>query len=193
MISYLKGKILHIKSSYLILEVNNIGYQVFFNNNALNSLNEGDDIKIYTHHQIKEDLDDLYGFLTLPELELFKLVISISGVGPKSGLNVLATATVEEIIQAILSENPELLKSASGIGIKTAERLVIELKSKIGKLGKELTGKDIKVMSADNEVIEALISLGYSRNEVMVAVRGIDKDIKDISEKIKAALKILGK
>ena len=167
MIAYLKGKILHIKSNYLILEVNDLGYQVFCNENTLLSLKEGDEIKIYTHHQVKEDLNELYGFLTLPELELFKLVISISGVGPKSGLNVLAAATVEDITQAILSEDPELLKSVSGIGTKTAERLVIELKSKIGKMGKYLTGKDLSTVPGDVEVIEALIGLGYSRKEVM--------------------------
>ncbi len=193
MIAYLKGKILHIKSNYLILEVNDLGYQVFCNENTLLSLKEGDEIKIYTHHQVKEDLNELYGFLTLPELELFKLVISISGVGPKSGLNVLAAATVEDITQAILSEDPELLKSVSGIGTKTAERLVIELKSKIGKMGKYLTGKDLSTVPGDVEVIEALIGLGYSRKEVMFAVKEIDKKIKDTSEKIKATLKILGK
>ena len=192
MISYLKGKVLIKKPSYIIIEAGGVGYQVFCNPSTTSKLKEDEEVSIYTHHHVKEDAQDLYGFLSLPELQLFKNVISISGVGPKSGLNVLAIASVEDIIRAILSEDPALLKSVSGIGTKTAERIVMELKSKISKLSKEITDKDIQAAPRDIEVIEALIGLGYSRREVVDIVRQIPNDITDISERIKAVLKLLG-
>ena len=193
MISYLKGTVLLKKSNYLILLINNVGYQVFATEKTLFTLKEDAETALYTHHYIKEDASDLYGFTTLPELELFKNLIAISGVGPKSALNVMATASVEDIISAILSENPALLRTVSGIGPKTAERIVVELKSKIGKLGKEMNLMDVSVAPKDIEVIEALLGLGYSRKEVMETVRLIPNDVTDISEKIKNALKLLGK
>ena len=189
MISYLKGTVLTKKPKYLILLVNNVGYQIFANEKTLSELKEGAEANLYIHHQQKEDAQDLYGFLTLPELELFKNLVSISGVGPKSAINVLVAATVEDIIHAILSEDAELLKSVSGIGTKTAERIVIELKSKIGKLSQEATG--VKATSGDSEVIEALLGLGYSRKEVIDAIRQLPKEVTDTSEKIKGVLKLM--
>lgn len=192
MISYLKGKILLKKPTYIILETNGIGYQIFCNEKTLNKLKENAEATLYTHHYVKEDIQELYGFLALPELEMFKNVIAISGVGPKTGLAVLAVASVEDIIQAILSEDPGLLQTVSGIGTKTAERLVVELKSKIGSLSKEITDKDISTLPKGAEVIEALIGLGYSRKEVMEAARQVPNDLIDTSERIKGALKLLG-
>jgi len=192
MISYLKGKILIKKPNYIIIEVGGLGYQVFCNLSTTGKLKEGEEVSIYTHHYVKEDAQNLYGFLSLPELELFKNLIAISGVGPKSGLNVLAVASVEDIIRAILSEDPALLKSVSGIGTKTAERIVVELKSKIGKLSKEITDKDTQAAPRDIEVIEALIGLGYSRKEVVDVARQIPSEVTDVSERIRAVLKLLG-
>ncbi len=193
MISYLKGTVLIKKSKYLILLTNNVGYKIFANEKTLNALKEEAEASLYIHHHITESNQELYGFLNLPELELFKNLVSISGVGPKSAINVLATASVENIIQAILSEDPNLLKTVSGIGTKTAERIVVELKSKIGQMAKEITDKDIQAAPRDIEIIEALLGLGYSRREVMDTVRQIPNDITDTSERIKGALKLLGK
>jgi len=160
MISYLKGAVLIKKTRYLILLVNNIGYQIFVNEKTLSQVKENEELGLYTHHHISENLQELYGFLNPPELELFKNLIAISGVGPKSALNVMATASVEDIIQAILSDDPALLRTVAGIGPKTAERIVVELKSKIGKLGKEINLKDTAAAPRDIEVIEALLGLG---------------------------------
>lgn len=193
MISYLKGTIFVKKPKYLILLVNNIGYEVFASEKTLSLLNESAEASLYIHHHITENSQDLYGFLSQPELEMFKNLIGISGVGPKSALGVMASATVEDIIQAILSEDPGLLRTVSGIGPKTAERIVVELKSKIGKLGKEMNLKDSSVAPKDMETIEALIGLGYSRKEVMEVIRQVPADITDTSERIKGTLKLLGK
>lgn len=193
MISNLKGSILIKKPKYLILLVNNIGYQIFASEKTLSLLNESAEVFLYTHHHISETAHELYGFLNQPELELFKNLISISGVGPKSALGVMASASVEDIIQAILSEDPALLRTVSGIGPKTAERIVVELKSKIGKLGKEMNIKDSSFAPKDTEAIEALVGLGYSKKEVLEAIRRVPQETTDISERIKGALRLLGK
>ncbi|MFA6304597.1 MAG: Holliday junction branch migration protein RuvA [Patescibacteria group bacterium] len=193
MISYLKGTIFVKKSKYLILLVNNIGYEVFASEKTLSLLNESAEVSLYIHHHISETSQDLYGFINQPELEMFKNLISISGVGPKSALGVMASASVEDIIQAILSEDPALLRTVSGIGPKTAERIVVELKSKIGKLGKEMNIQDASVAPRDIETIEALIGLGYSRKEVMEVIRQVSAEITDTSGRIKGALKLLAK
>lgn len=193
MISYLKGTILIKKPKYLILLANNIGYEVFASEKTLANLNENAEASLYIYHHINENSQDLYGFTNPPELEMFKNLIGISGVGPKSALGVMASASVEDIIQAILSEDPALLRTVSGIGPKTAERIVVELKSKIGKLGKEMNLKDISAAPRDIEVIEALIGLGYYRKEIMEIIRQVPNNITDTSERIKGALKLLGK
>jgi len=193
MISYLKGTIFVKKSKYLILLVNNVGYEIFASEKTLSNLNETAEASLYIHHHITENAQELYGFLNQPELEMFKNLISISGVGPKSALGVMASATVEDIIQAILSEDPGLLRTVSGIGPKTAERIVVELKSKIGKLGKEMNLKDSSVAPRDIETIEALIGLGYSRKEVMDVIKQVPSEITDTSERIKGALRLLSK
>jgi len=193
MISYLKGQVLLKKSNYIILEVGNIGYQIFVNQKTLSDLKEKTEAAVYTYQYIKEDALDLYGFLSLPELELFKNLIAISGVGPKSAVNILTSASVEDIIQAILAEDPAMLKSVSGIGTKTAERIVVELKSKIGALSKEITSKDIQAAPQSLEAIEALMGLGYSRQEVLSVIKQAAGEATDTSSRIKSALKLLGR
>jgi len=193
MIGYLKGTVLTKKSKYLILLVNNVGYQIFVNDGVLFKFKENEEAALYIYHYISDQAQDLYGFLSLPELELFKNLIAISGVGPKSALGVMSSASVEDIIQAILSDDPALLRTVSGIGPKTAERIVVELKSKIGKLSKDITEKDISAAPKDIEVIEALIGLGYYRKEVVETVKHVPNDITDTSQRIRETLKLLGK
>src|SRR3989338_5407543 len=193
MISYLKGVIFIKKPKYLIMLVNNVGYEIFASEKTLSLLNESAEASLYIHHHITENAQELYGFTNQPELEMFKNLIGISGVGPKSALGVMASATVEDIIQAILSEDPGLLRTVSGIGPKTAERIVVELKSKIGKLGKEMNMKDASVAPKDIETIEALIGLGYSRREIMDVIKQVPSDTTDTSEKIKRSLKLLAR
>lgn len=193
MISYLKGVIFIKKPKYLIMLVNNVGYEIFASEKTLSLLNESAEASLYIHHHITENAQELYGFTNQPELEMFKNLIGISGVGPKSALGVMASATVEDIIQAILSEDPALLRTVSGIGPKTAERIVVELKSKIGKLGKEMNMKDASVAPKDIETIEALIGLGYSRREIMDVIKQVPSDTTDTSEKIKRSLKLLAR
>ncbi|PIT93549.1 Holliday junction branch migration protein RuvA, partial [Candidatus Falkowbacteria bacterium CG10_big_fil_rev_8_21_14_0_10_43_11] len=122
MLSFLRGKILNKSQNFVILEVNNIGYQVFINAGMYADLNIGQEAEFYLYHNVREDADDLYGFKDFAELEFFKLLLSVSGVGPKSALGILGLASVTDIKESIGAGDPSLLNKVSGIGKKTAER-----------------------------------------------------------------------
>lgn len=189
MISFLRGQIIHKASNYFILETGNIGYQVFASENFLNSLKVGEGKEVFTYHQVKEDASDLYGFNSSDDLELFEMLISVSGVGPKSALGVMNIATSDDIKDSIIRGDANLLTKVSGIGKKTAERLVLELKNKVVRLG----GGKISTLNASislgSDEIDALVSLGYSISEARDALNNIDPELKDSSLRVKAALK----
>jgi len=173
----------------LIVETGAIGYQVFVTAGMWADTNRGDAIALYLHHNVKEDAQDLYGFKQFAELEFFKLLISISGVGPKSALGVLALASVAEITSSIAQGDPSLLNKVSGIGKKTAERIVLELKNKIASLAPIEGGRFAGTMNANSDEIDALIALGYSLQQAREALNLVDKKITDSGERIRAALK----
>lgn len=188
MIAYLRGKILNKNQGFIIVEVNNIGYQVFISATMYSALTIGQDIELYIHQHTREDAVHLYGFKLFEELELFKLLLSISGIGPKSALNVLSTAQIEIIKDSIASGDSSLLTKVSGIGKKTAERIVLELK---GKITKQTTNNEQQTgnKSATEDEIDALISLGYSVYQARTALQQVDSKIKDSGERIKIALR----
>jgi len=194
MISFLKGKILNIGEGYIIVTVNNIGYKVFINTAMQDNVNMGQEIEIYTHQNVREDALDLYGFKNMEELELFEQLLSISGIGPKSALGVLAIALVDEIKESISRGDPALLTKVSGIGRKTAERVVLELREKIRQ---EAGSKGVRMNTgggvASGDEIDALMALGYSLSQARQALREVDEKIKDSGERIRAALKKLSK
>lgn len=192
MISYLKGKIINKGKGFVVLMVNNIGYRVYVNLTMYSELNINNEAEVYTHHHIREDAEDLYGFKSMEEMEFFELLLSISGIGPKSALGVLAIASIDDIKESIASGDSALLTKVSGIGKKTAERVVLELREKIGGLegvGKREPGQ----ASASGDEIDALMALGYSMMEARDALRGVDADIKDSGKRIKEALRRLSK
>lgn len=188
MIAYLKGQVINKSLTHIILEVNNVGYRVFLNESFLQELSLDQEVEIYIFHQVKEDVSDLYGFKNIADLELFELLISVSGVGPKSALGILNMAGGADVKEAILSGDAASLTKVSGIGKKTAERLVLELKTKVLKLSesKELLNSSVS-FGADE--IDALISLGYSLVEARTALKSIEPSIKDSGERVRAALK----
>lgn len=180
----MKGK------GYVIVEVNNIGYKVFVSPVVYAELEIGTEKELYTHHHVKEDAVDLFGFRTIAELEFFELLLSISGIGPKSALGVLSVATVDEIKESIAHGDPALLTKVSGIGKKTAERVVLELRDKIAKLGFSAGASGQGLVGGDE--IDALMALGYSLTQARDALKNIDKT-KDSGERIREALRSLGK
>jgi Holliday junction DNA helicase RuvA len=195
MLSYLSGKILNKGGSFVIVEVNSIGYKVIVNEQFYSGLAVGEEAVFYVHQYVRENALDLYGFETFEKLGLFELLLSISGIGPKSALNAVYVAPVDEFKQTIARGDPSLLTKVSGVGKKTAERAVLDLSGKIGDVlpaeGGQGQGRGSGAW--DNDEVEALMGLGYSRQQAMDALRKTGKDITDSGERIREALKILGK
>lgn len=192
MIAYLKGKVLAKPNNYLILEVSGIGYQIFAGENFLAEIKIGSEQELYIHHRVREEASDLYGFKDLEDLNLFELLLSVSGVGPKSALAVLSLANSDDIKEAIIRGDASLLTKVSGIGKKTAERLVLELKNKVMRIS---TGTTLVGGSSNSlgDELDALMSLGYAMNEAREALNKVEASITSTSGRVKAALKYLAK
>lgn len=189
MISYLKGKILNKGQGFVIVLVDNIGYRVFVNSDMYVDLDIGQEVELYIHQHIREDALDLYGFKSLEELEMYELLLTISGVGPKSALACLSISSVADIKESIARGDSSLLVKVSGIGKKTAERVVLELREKVGKLaGISHNSSDGSTMASGDE-IDALMALGYSMQQAREALRKVAPSITDSGERIREALK----
>ena len=191
MISYIKGKIIFKNENFIIVSTGNVGYKVF----VMSDLNEiGQDIELFTYLNVREDALALYGFLEYKELELFEHLISISGIGPKAGMGILSLADPKTIKVAIAKGDSSILTRVSGIGKKTAERVVLELRNKFSSIEDDdvLQGKS-KEINDYADTIEALVSLGYSSAQAKKALSNIPAEIKDVSERIRLSLRELGK
>ena len=192
MIAYLRGKIQNKGQGYIILNIRDVGYKIFVNTVQYSELGIGQEAEFYVYQNVREDALDLFGFASLEQLEMFELLLTISGVGPKSALGVLAIGSVEDLKEAIARGDSEVLTKVSGIGKKTAERMVLELRDKVGGLNiSSVPGA--RGMSVSGEEIDALIALGYSMMQARDALRQVDSKIKDSGGRIKEALKFLGK
>ncbi|HZQ06673.1 MAG TPA: Holliday junction branch migration protein RuvA [Anaerolineae bacterium] len=188
MIAFLRGKILFRTSDAVILDVNGVGYRVRLPTSTLVSLGEvGETVELHTHFHVREDDQSLYGFNTQDELELFEKLLSVSGIGPKVALGVLSAAPPSTIAAAISQGNLDVLTGIPGIGKKTAQRLVLELKGKV-ELGEEIP----ELAPLDQEVAATLINLGYSAAEAQRAARAVTSQGKTLEERLRAALQYLG-
>jgi len=176
---------------FSVVNVGGVGYKIYTSLSSGRVAERGGEwVKFYTYLNVKEDALDIYGFTDEFELLVFKKLIGISGVGPKSALSVLNMAEAKEIVAAINEGRAELLTKVAGIGKKTAERVVLELK---GKIETPRAGETIKKMEANADVEEALMSLGYARGQVREATDKVPEKIVGFQERFKAALKNLGK
>ncbi len=188
MISSIRGKVLELGNRYVSIDINGLGYKVFVTDDSLHTLKVGAKTSLLTHLVVREDALDLYGFIHRKEKDFFELLISISGIGPKSALNILSIVASDTLASAIRSGSTAHLIKVSGIGRKTAEKIVLELRDRLGGiLGEDMSAE----MSTDADVIEALKTLGYDATEARDALKKIDKDIVDTGTKVKAALKVL--
>lgn len=181
MITYLKGKVFYKGLKSIFLLVNDVGYEIFLSPLNLKKVKEGTEEAVYTQLVLKEKEVELYGFLSFNELELFKLLKTISGVGPKIALLFAESGSLSK-----LKFNLENNRAPKGIGSKKIQKILLELTGKIKEIEKGESHKDI-------EVIEALKSLGFTQKEIKNALSQIDKEITDVEEKIKAVLRFLGK
>ncbi len=192
MIGRLTGNIAHTDSKYIILDVNGIGYKVATTIDIMSRLGKEDGkVTLWTYLAVKENALDLYGFSSPQELDFFELLITISGIGPKTALGILNVASINALETAIQTSDTSHLIKVSGIGKKVAEKIVMELKDKIDKISH--TPESKHAMREDADVVEALKSLGYSQNESREALKELPKNIVKTGDKVKEALKILGK
>ena len=186
MIGSIKGKIILKTEKALIVEASGVGYKISVSPDTLSKAKKvGDDIFLFIHTHIREDAFDLYGFLNYPELEFFEMLISVSGIGPKGALAILGVTSIETLRKAIGTGDTSYLTKISGIGKKTAEKIVIELRDKMG------TELESSSLQEEMDSLEALKSLGYSQNQAREALKKVSPELST-NVKIKEALKILG-
>ncbi len=190
MISYLKGKIIAKNDKTIILKANDIGYKIFLGENLLSKIQQNDELEIFTYLFWREDKISLYGFSTNGQLDFFEKLISVSGVGPRSALHLLDIVGIKNIQQAILGNQVDILTQAKGLGKKTAQRIILELKNKLPNVDKISAIPDIP---ENTEAVSALINLGYNPSAAREIISQLPPEIKTVGDKIKAALKKIGK
>lgn len=200
MIGYVRGIVTHLFKESCYVDVHGVGYRVYVPTTTRQQLIEGQEVTLFTYLNVREDAMQLYGFWTEDEYELFILLISVSGIGPKVGLGILSGMTPEAFKLAVINGQVQQLTKLPSIGKKSAERLVLELKDKLAKMTRISTAAPIAVqpigMSANdvvNEAVEALVSLGYAERDVAPIVESLDDGKRDVSALIKSALVELGK
>ncbi len=196
MIGYIKGTVENIGIDYVLIENNEIGYKLNASSNTLSQLSEGDRTKMYTKMIVREDDISLCGFYSKEELDMFNLLTSVSKIGTKLGLAILSFATPSQIHLYILTSDTKTLSKAPGVGKKTAERMVLELKDKLGKLnisGEDLGGKPAmsRPTTSDGEAIDALVALGYTGQESKVAVDFVKQPGMGVEDIVKKALEYI--
>lgn len=196
MFYYLSGTVAHIGPHLAVIDCWGVGYACRTTNHTISKLTVGKASKLYTYINVREDLVELYGFASENELGCFRMLIGVSGVGPKAALAILSSNTPEGLAMAIVSGNEKALTSAPGIGKKIAQRIILELKDKLAKgqldtVGGESFAGGITVIPENkaSEAAAALAVLGYSQSEVAVALKGIDLDALPLEDIIKQALK----
>jgi Holliday junction DNA helicase RuvA len=189
MIAQLEGKIARIKGNSVIVAVGGVGYQVFITPYTLGKIAGLDQVLLYTYTQVREDILALYGFLDETELTMFELLISVSGIGPKAALSLLSIADPKTIRTAVVNKDPNILTRVSGVGKKTAEKIIVELQNKVSSLDIE----DQATALAGQEALEAMTAMGYSISEAREALKMVPENIDDVGARIRQALKNLAK
>lgn len=199
MYEYIRGQFQGISKDYVVIELNNIGYRIFTSGNTMSNMPKvGDEVLLYLEQIVREDFIGLYGFTTREELEMFKLLLSINGVGAKAALSLLSISTVNNLKYAIMMGDEKHITRAPGIGKKTAQRIILELKDKLKP--DELTSEEEQLIEGINdnsdysfninETLSALMALGYTEKEAQKALEKVDKTLS-IENMIKESLKLL--
>ena len=191
MIGFLNGKIEVLKRPFTIINVNGVGYRVLVSDNVYSKLTKNEKIKLFTYTYVRDDTLELFGFLEAEDLGLFESLITVSGIGPKTALNIFSFGERKKIIDAIIKGDVSFFTSVPRLGTKNAQKIIIELKNKMGASNDlDLSGKDF---IENAEVIQALKSFGFSVGEAQSALRNIKTQGLSLDEKVKSALKNLGR
>lgn len=199
MITFLEGQVVSVSEKRLVLDVNHVGFQVQISaRDSVNMPPEGETVRIYTYMSVREDAISLFGFLSEDDLEIYKLLITVSGIGPKGGLGILSAMSADDLRLAVLADDAKSIAKAPGIGTKTAQKLILELKDKIDpnemlekmRSDKADTSANTQFEANKEEAIQVLTALGYSRSEVLGLVRraNLTEDM-DSDQILTAALK----
>lgn len=191
MIGSLKGKVEFVDGQYIILDVSGVGYRVLVPSKIFSHAKLKEDLKLFTYTHVREDTLDLFGFADLADLKLFEQLISVSGVGPKTALSIFSFGERDSIIEAIIKGDVDFFTAIPRLGKKNAQKLIIELKSKLGSL--EDLDLSEKTDRQSSEVLGVLKSFGFTGKESQDALRAVGKNAETTEEKIRLALKYLGK
>jgi holliday junction DNA helicase RuvA len=188
---YIKGKYMGINKDYIILENSGIGYKIYSSGNTISNMPKiNDDVLIYIEQIVREDFIGLYGFLTKDELDMFKLLITINGVGSKAALSLLSISNVVNLKYSIITKDVKTITKAPGIGNKIAQRIILELEGKLSKVEGEVSSFDSLEENKGREVMAALVALGYTEKEAQSVIKEID--VKDtVENSIKKSLRLL--
>lgn len=198
MYSYIKGRLMELGEDLIVVEAGGIGYNIYTTAQTFQYLpSMGEEIKVYTYLNVREDAMLLYGFLTKDDLRVFKLLIGVNGIGPKGALAILSVMTTDDLRFAVLGDDVKALSKAPGIGAKTAQRLILELKDKLHledvfeeRLEQTQAVGESAAKGVKNDAVQALVALGYSSSEALKAINGIEiNEQTDVEELLKAALK----
>lgn len=199
MLYNVKGRLTVSEVNYIVVECGGIGFKCFTSLNTVKEVGKiGDEVNVYTYLAVREDAMDLYGFATLTELEFFKLLISVSGVGPKAAVAILSELSPDRLALCIASGDSKAITKAQGVGQKTAQRVVLELKDKMGVIATPeasqavIGASTVSQSSNTAEAVEALVALGYSQSDAAVVVGSMDKSLS-VDEMIRQGLKQLAK
>ena len=209
MFYYIEGKLAHLDYGFAVVDANGVGYKMTITQTtyesmpAHRSVSEAPIVRLYTYMAVREDGVELFGFANEDELEAFKLLITVSGVGPKAAVSILSVFTPDKLALAVLDENIKAISKANGIGAKTAARIVLELKDKISKSfgesapAPQSTSSNVPASAPQSSKLSdaqsALLVLGYTKSEVVSALRGVDLSGKQTDEIIRLALKNLSR
>ncbi len=193
---YISGKIAKLDVNHAVIDAGGVGYLIYISSSTLGKLAGKDTAKLYTHYVVREDAQELYGFYDESELSTFRLLISVSGVGPKAALAILSVLTPEKLALAVASGDVKSISTAQGVGKKIAERVVLELKDKLASgitidARSSQAGDTLVFTDNSSEAVNALVVLGYSRSDAMRAVGSVDKSVVSIEDIIRESLKKL--
>ncbi len=191
MIGFLNGVVFFKEGNFIILDVKGVGYKVLAASDVLSKAIKGTPLELFIYTHVREDNISLFGFLESSDLKLFENLIGVSGIGPKTAMNIFSVGNRNEIMSAITKGDVDFFTSVPRLGRKNAQKIIIELKNKFGGIGDlDLSGED---MSGNEEVVAALKGFGFTNSEIHDAIRNVKKNGQKITETIKLALKYLGK
>ena len=191
MIARIEGIIVHIADKFLIVDVSGVGYKLYATVESLTAHKLGDHVSFWVHTAVRENSIDLYGFKSINEMSFFELLLDVSGIGPRSALGILAIAPIDTLKRAIATGDTGYLNKVSGIGKKTAEKIIIELRDKLADYKDDESTPS--ALRDESDILEALKSLGYSQNEARDALKQVPATTLGTNARIKEALQVLGK